>query len=115
MHKSSYWTRFEAIEEQDLAIAEDQDSESDDGDIDMKDLEGRAVQNIAYNHQQAYNDEEMFNQEIEDIDSDDDQLLIMQDQMHQKQTTNNKVPGLQLGGLGLSLGQTQGTQQIPQQ
>lgn len=55
----------------------------------------------------------MFNQEIEDIDSDDDQLLIMQDQMHQKQTTNNKVPGLQLGGLGLSLGQTQGTQQIP--
>ena len=37
----------------------------------MKDLEGRAAQNFAYN-QQPLNDEEMLNQEIEDIDSDDE-------------------------------------------
>jgi hypothetical protein len=45
----------------------------------MKDLEGIAKNNLANNNQlPVYNDEEMLNQEIEDIDSDDDQLLIMQ-------------------------------------
>ena len=51
-------------------------SDSEDGDIEMKDLEGRAAQNIGvFNNQINYNDEEMLNQEIEDIDSDDDHLL----------------------------------------
>ena len=59
-------------------LADEQESESDDGDIEMRDLEGRAAENVAYNNQQPLNDEEMLNQEIEDIDSDDEQLLLIQ-------------------------------------
>jgi hypothetical protein len=64
------------LEEKDTASGDDMGSDSEDGDIEMKDLEGRAAQNIGvFNNQINYNDEEMLNQEIEDIDSDDDHLL----------------------------------------
>ena len=98
------------LDEQETLSADEQGSESDDGDMEMKDLEGRAAQNIGYNNQMPFNDEDMLNQEIEDIDSDDDQLLVMQQQQQQK--VNKNVPGLQLGGLGMSMGNVQGNNKM---
>ena len=45
--------------------------------------------------------QEMFNDEIEDIDSDDEVALAYQyQQAEQAQKTQVKVPGLSLGGIG---------------
>lgn len=75
--KTTYWTRFEALDEVEVLSGDDQGTDSEDGDIEMRDLEGRAAQNMNYANQPPINDEDMLNQEIEDIDSDDDQLLVM--------------------------------------
>lgn len=45
-----YWQRFEIVEDQDNQSGDEIGSDSDDGDIEMKDLEGRAAQNIMNNH-----------------------------------------------------------------
>ena len=55
-----------------MLSGDDQGTDSEDDDIEMRDLEGRAAQNMNYVNQPPINDEDMLNQEIEDIDSDDD-------------------------------------------
>jgi len=38
------------LDDQETLSADEQGSDSDDGDMEMKDLEGRAAKNIAYNN-----------------------------------------------------------------
>lgn len=72
---TSYWDRFEVLDgleesELDELIGNE---DSDDDDIEMKDLEGRGGLNL--DDEEQFNDEGMLNDEIEDIESDDEQLV----------------------------------------
>ena len=62
---SSYWDRFEIVDDIDDSDGDEFGEESEDDDIDMKDLQARA----GVNYNEDYN--EVINDEIEDFESDD--------------------------------------------
>lgn len=74
-------------------------SEESDDDIDMKELVGAAGGNA-----EDEDNDYMINDEIQDIDSDDDEIAAMayQNQLNQERMKlqSSKVPGLSLGGIG---------------
>jgi len=69
------------------------ESEDEGDDVDMKEFEGMAAQN---------DDDELINDVISDIDSDDPALYQPPPQYMAPPSNQGRVPGLQLGGLGLS-------------
>ena len=94
----SYWDRFEIIDD----CESDEADESEDEDVDMKELEGRAGMN-QYQNADMDNDG-VINDEIEDIESnsDDENAQIgayIQEQQQRVNPLAGKVPGLSLGGL----------------
>lgn len=97
----SYWDRFEIIDD----CESDEADESEDDDVDMKELESRALDQ----YQNADIDNDVINDKIEDIESDEDNQqigqYIMQEQQQRTNPLAGKVPGLSLGGLqGASYG-----------
>lgn len=73
---NSYWDRFELLDQFEDLDNVDLTEESDD-DIDMKELEQRA--NNGNMNEDDYN-EDMINDEIEDIDSDDEMAQMAYEQ-----------------------------------
>ena len=73
---NSYWDRFELLDQFEDLDNVDLTEESDD-DIDMKELEQRA--NNGNMNEDEYN-EDMINDEIEDIDSDDEMAQMAYEQ-----------------------------------
>ena len=74
--QSSYWDRFELLDQFEDLDNVDLTEESDD-DIDMKELEQRATGGNM--NEDDYN-EDMINDEIEDIDSDDEMAQMAYEQ-----------------------------------
>ena len=66
-NSQSYWDRFEIIDDFDDSDVDEFADESEDDDIDMKELQARA----GVNYNDEFNDE-AINDEIEDIESDDE-------------------------------------------
>lgn len=73
---NSYWDRFELLDQFEDLDNVDLTEESDD-DIDMKELEQRATGGNM--NEDEYN-EDMINDEIEDIDSDDEMAQMAYEQ-----------------------------------
>lgn len=73
---NSYWDRFELLDQFEDLDNVDLTEESDD-DIDMKELEQRATGGNM--NEDDYN-EDMINDEIEDIDSDDEMAQMAYEQ-----------------------------------
>jgi hypothetical protein len=99
--------RFEVVDEIELSENDYMGDDSDDDDIDMKELVGATGGNL---DEDEYNNQDgVINDEIEDIDSDEEeenaQIAAMEMKKVQDQKQFNKmqkmgVPGLSLGGLG---------------
>lgn len=100
---STYWSRFQIIDDVDDIDTEAEDfpneeSEDENLDIDMKDMDTNIKRPDGY-------DEEMLNDEIEDIESDEDNAQIYAyQQMEQErrgapEAKKFVVPGLSLGGI----------------
>ena len=105
---NSYWNRFQIIDDvDDIDTDADDfpngDSEDEHLDIDMKDMDTNIKRPDGY-------DEEMLNDEIEDIESDEDnaQIYAYQQMEQERRAAESKkivVPGLSLGNIqGASYG-----------
>ena len=99
----SYWERFDIIDDLDDYSDEEYLDDSDDDDLDLKQLQ-ESANKAGGNYDDDENNEDMINDEIEDIDSDDDNSEIYEQYQRQqdqimRQNNAGKVPGLSLTGI----------------